>query len=213
MVCSIFMGLDRDVYAAVVSGRRELVPDLVRSALARGARPEAVIDETLLPALHEMGERYAAHGIEIPELLLSARAMEAGLTVVEPALPHREPQRRLTVCIGTVKGDRHGLGKNIVAMMLRAAGYRVVDLGVDCDADRFLRAVEEGARAALCSALMTRSLRYLGAVTEHLAARAPVPVLVGGAPVTADYATRIGAAGYGATAAEAVREVGRLLGA
>ena len=195
----------REVYEAVLQGRREAVPALVRAALDRGLPPSAILDEGLIPALNEMGVRFGAHRIEIAELLLSARAMEAGLSIIEQALPREGLPRRPPLCIGTVKGDRHGIGKNIVAMLLRAAGYPVTDLGVNCDADRFVQAVEEGARAVLCSAMMTRSHRYLRTVVEEVRARTTVPVVVGGSLVTAAYAQEIGAAGYAAHAADAVR--------
>ena len=200
----------REVYEAVLQGRREAVPALVRAALDRGLPPSAILDEGLIPALNEMGVRFGAHRIEIAELLLSARAMEAGLSIIEQALPREGLPRRPPLCIGTVKGDRHGIGKNIVAMRLRAAGYRVADLGVDCGAEAFLRAADGGARAVLCSALMTRSLRYLQVVADAFRDRPEIPVIIGGAPVTAELAAEIGA-GYAQDAEQAVQIVGRML--
>lgn len=192
------------LFDVILNGHHEAVGGLLRSAVEQDVSPEALLNGTLIPAMRELGRRYAAGQAVIPDLLLGARAMQAGLDLLEPLLPHSKSASRLAVCIGTVKGDRHGIGKNIVAMMLRAAGYRVTDLGVDCRVERFLGAVEEGCRAVLCSALMTRSLRYLRVVADAFRDRPEIPVIVGGAPVTADFAGELGAA-FASDAGEAVR--------
>lgn len=195
---------------AVLTGRHEAVGGLIRSALEQGLTPDVILHERLLPGMEELGRRYAAGQAAIPDLLLGARAMQAGLDALEPLLPSSNSASRPAVCIGTVKGDRHGIGKNIVAMRLRAAGYRVADLGVDCGAEAFLRAADGGARAVLCSALMTRSLRYLQVVADAFRDRPEIPVIIGGAPVTAELAAEIGA-GYAQDAEQAVQIVGRML--
>ncbi|MBP7829116.1 MAG: B12-binding domain-containing protein [Kiritimatiellae bacterium] len=201
---------DTALFDVILNGRHEAVEGLIRSALEQGLTPDAILHERLLPGMEELGRRYASGQAVIPDLLLGARAMQAGLDALEPLLPHSKSASRPAVCIGTVQGDRHGIGKNIVAMRLRAAGYRVTDLGVDCGAEAFLRAVDKGARAVLCSALMTRSLRYLRVVADAFRDRPEIPMIIGGAPVTPDFAAELGA-GYAPDASSAVQALEAIL--
>jgi len=138
-------------------------------------------------------------------MLIAARAMQSGLDLLAPQLASSGHKSVAKICIGTVKGDLHDIGKNLVAMMLKGAGYEVIDLGVDCDVARFQQAVDEGATAVLCSALLTTTMPYMKSVVEHFRGRSDVKVVIGGAPVTQKYADEIGADGYGPDANQAVR--------
>jgi 5-methyltetrahydrofolate--homocysteine methyltransferase len=144
-------------------------------------------------------------------MLVAARAMQEGLAVIEPLLLQSGYNPKAKVCIGTVKGDLHDIGKNLVAMLLKGAGYDVVDLGVDCDVQKFDEAVANGAKMVLCSVLLTTTMPYLKNVVSHFAGRSDVKVVIGGAPVTREYADSIGADGYGADANDAVKVLDQLV--
>jgi 5-methyltetrahydrofolate--homocysteine methyltransferase len=160
--------------------------------------------------MREIGERFSRNEVYVPEMLIAARAMGAGLKIIEPILAKAGHKPLAKVCVGTVKGDLHDIGKNLVAMMLKGAGYEVEDLGVDCDAAKFQAAVDRGAQAVLCSALLTTTMPYMKTVAEALKGK-NVKVVVGGAPVTQQYANDIGAHGYGEDANAAVKVVDALL--
>lgn len=196
---------------AVLKGDRKAVQEIVGSELQRDTEPVSLIDDSMTPALRELGERFSRKDIDLPDLLVGARAMQAGLDLLGPRLAASGRPQAARVCIGTVQGDRHDIGKNVVAMILRAHGYEVDDLGADCGAEAFAAAVAGGARAVLCSVLMTTCLQHVRGVVDRLAGRPDVPVLVGGAAASADVARTIGAAAYGADANEAVALLGRLL--
>jgi 5-methyltetrahydrofolate--homocysteine methyltransferase len=205
------MAKDEALFAAVGRGRRNEVVELVEAALAAGTSADELVADTLIPAMRDVGERFSRHEIFVPEMLVAARAMQAGLKVLEPVLAESGHQSLGKVAIGTVKGDLHDIGKNLVVMMLRGAGYDVIDLGVDCDTAKFDEGVAAGAQLVLASALLTTTMPYLRDVVAHYAGNDAVKVVVGGAPVTQGFADEIGAAGYGADANDAVTIVDRLV--
>jgi 5-methyltetrahydrofolate--homocysteine methyltransferase len=177
-----------------------------------GVSAVELLNDSMIPAMREMGERFSSCQVYVPDMLIAARAMQTGLDLIEPELVKSGHKGRARVCIGTVKGDLHDIGKNLVAMMLKGAGYQVIDLGVDCDLDQFDQAVAEGAQAVLCSALLTTTMPYMKTVVEHFK-ETPVHVVIGGAPVTDRYAQEIGASGYGTDANQAVKALDKLFAA
>jgi 5-methyltetrahydrofolate--homocysteine methyltransferase len=202
---------------AVIRGDRELVRTLVAEALADGADPAGVLDEGLLPAMNVVGERFGAKTMYITEVLLTARAMHAGLEMLKPVLArapaHAGP--RPVVVLGTVKGDLHDIGKNLVAMILEAGGLEVVDLGTNVSTDAFIRAIQTHRPAVVgLSALLTTTMRQMRQTIDELRrsdVAQGVKIVIGGAPVTQEFADTIGADGYAADAASAVTTVKRLV--
>ena len=177
---------------------------------AGGCSPQAILDEGLIHAMDVVGTRFAAGDAFIPEMLLAARAMQVGVDTLGEALTSegRVSRSADTVILGTVRGDLHDIGKNLVALMLRGVGFDVVDLGTDVPAEEFVRALREH-RASLLglSALLTTTMPQMGLVIDALVAsgeRGGVRVMVGGAPVTARFARDIGADGHGSSAGDAV---------
>ena len=198
---------------ALIAGRKAEVESLVDQALAAGLPAARILNEGLIPGMERLGVQFKNNEVFIPEVLVAARAMNAGLAKLEPHLAKAGVKPRGVVVIGTVKGDLHDIGKNLVAMMLRGNGYKIVDLGVDVAPEKYLEAAKaHGAGAIALSALLTTTMVQMKAVVEAVGqAGLGVPVVVGGAPVTRDYADRIGAQGYAPDAASAVEEIGRLI--
>jgi 5-methyltetrahydrofolate--homocysteine methyltransferase len=197
------------IVTAFTGGDYDGVPGLVQRGLEQGVAPQAVMDEGLVAGIREVGEMFRRGEAYLPELLLAAEAWEAGVTVLRPHLTDAVPAAAAgTIVIGTVKGDIHSLGKDIVTTMLRTAGFEVVDLGVDVPASRFVAAAAEArADVIAVTALMTTTMPQQREVIAHLLAsgrRDDVAVLVGGASTTAEWAAEIGADGHGETAADAV---------
>jgi 5-methyltetrahydrofolate--homocysteine methyltransferase len=202
----------KDLQDALVRGDKDGVETLVEKALADGVPAERILNEGLIPGMETVGDLFKNSEIFIPEVLVAARAMSAGMAKLEPVLVRDKVKPRGVVVIGTAHGDLHDIGKNLVAMMLKGAGYRIVDLGIDVTPDRYVEAARaEGAGIIACSALLTTTMARMGALVEAVrAAGLGIPVIVGGAPVTREFAERIGA-GYAADAAGAAEEVGRLI--
>ena len=201
---------------AVVRARAGTVTSLVRQAIGEGVAPQRIVDEALIPAMATAGEMFDAQEIYVPELYMAAEAMTTGLDILEPLLvggEAREPLRR--VVIGTVEGDLHDIGKNLVGLMFQGAGYDVIDLGVDVASARFVEAVREETPHILgMSSLLTTTMPRMEETLDALMAadlRDGVRVIVGGAPVTEAFAARIGADGYGKNCYAAVAAVKRLL--
>jgi len=192
------------LFDAITQGRRREVIEIVQSAIERGEDLGALLDETMIPAMRETGERFSRGELYVPDMLVAARAMQAGLSLLEPVMTEGQRRSRGKVVIGTVQGDLHDIGKNLVAMMLRGAGFEVLDLGVNCSLEKFDKAVEDGFRIVCLSALLTTTMPFMGQAVEHFAGRNDVQIVVGGAPVSAEFAKRIGADGYGKDASEAV---------
>ena len=197
------------IKAAVVFGKHGEIVDLVRRAVDTGDDPNRIINEALIAAMDVVGQKFASNEIYVPEMLVSAFTMKKGLEIVKPRLGGEKSKSMGTIMMGTVKGDLHDIGKNLVIMMLEGAGFNVVDLGVDLSVEKVVEKVEEiKPRILGLSALLTTTMPEMKRVIEVLeqkGLRQKVKVLVGGAPVDARFAEKIGADGYGKDAAEAVR--------
>jgi len=204
------MSQNEILFTAITKGNRKGVEEQVNACVAANGNVVELLVGTMIPAMRAIGERFSRNEVYVPEMLIAARAMAAGLKIIEPILAKAGHKPLAKVCIGTVKGDLHDIGKNLVAMMLKGAGYEVEDLGVDCDASKFQAAVDRGAQAVLCSALLTTTMPYMKTVAEALKGK-NVKVVIGGAPVTQQYANDIGAHGYGEDANSAVKVLDALL--
>jgi len=196
------------IYECTIDGDTAAVKELTHQALAEGIAPAEIVSRYLIPAMAEVGARYARSEFFVPELLIAARSMHAALAILKPLLSATDLKSAGTVVIGTVEGDMHDIGKNLVSMMLQGAGFQVVDLGVDVSPDAFVEAVREHRADALAlSSLLTTSMgsmqRTMVALTEA-GLRERVKVFIGGAPVTERYAADIGADAYGRDAGAAV---------
>lgn len=200
---------------ALMAGKKAEVEALVDRALAEGTPAADILNRGLIPGMARLGVQFKNNEVFIPEVLVAARAMNAGLAKLEPHLALAGVKPKGIVVIGTVKGDLHDIGKNLVAMMLRGNGYKIVDLGVDVAPDKYLEAAKaHGAGAIALSALLTTTMVQMKAVVEAVEkAGLSVPVVIGGAPVTREYAEQIRARGYAPDAASAVEEIGRLIAA
>ncbi|MDD4097509.1 MAG: corrinoid protein [Lentisphaeria bacterium] len=196
---------------AVIAGKREAVTEIVKAAIAAGEDVNALLDQGMIPAMREIGDRFSRNEAYVPELLIAARAMQAGLALIEPQLAASGRKALGKVAIGTVKGDLHDIGKNLVAIMLKGAGYDVIDCGVNCDIAKFDDAVKQGAQVIACSSLLTTTMTYMRDVVAHFKGTG-VKVIVGGAPLTQAFADEIGADGFSEDASGAVRLVDKLLG-
>jgi 5-methyltetrahydrofolate--homocysteine methyltransferase len=200
---------------ALMAGRKAEIESLVDQALAAGVPAGTILNEGLIPGMERLGVQFKANEVFIPEVLVAARAMNAGMSKLEPHLAKAGIKPRGIVVIGTVKGDLHDIGKNLVSMMLRGNGYKIVDLGVDVAPEKYVEAAKtSGAGVIALSALLTTTMVQMKAIVEAVEkAGLAVPVVIGGAPVTRDYADQIRASGYAPDAASAVEEIGRLLAA
>ena len=212
------MAILQELADALVAGNANKVKELTEKALADGMSAGQIIKEGLIPGMAVVGERFKKNEIYVPEVLIAARAMQAGLGIVKPLLTEAEAAERLgTVCIGTVKGDLHDIGKNLVAMMLEGAGFEVIDLGVDVPPEKFVEAVKEhNANYVALSALLTTTMVNMKETIQALTdagLRESVKVLVGGAPVTQAFADDIGADGYAPDSGTAVDVAKKLIGA
>ena len=198
----------RPLFEAIVAGRADEAVSATRDALAAGAEPQAIVNEEMIAAMGEMGRRFEQGKAFVPQLLMAGRAMKAALEVLKPLMAEGGSQTAGKVVIGTVKGDLHDIGKNLVASMLEGNGFEVVNIGVDIDADTFVQAVKEHNPDILClSALLTTTMEYMKVVIDALKTaglRDKVKVMVGGAPVSQSFADTIGADGYGDNANAAV---------
>jgi 5-methyltetrahydrofolate--homocysteine methyltransferase len=200
-----------DLRQFVISGKRDDVVNFVKEYLETGDDLNRILDEGMIPAMREIGDRFSRNEAYVPELLIASRAMQAGLELIEPILVEDGREPKGVIAVGTVKGDLHDIGKNLVAIMLKGAGYEVMDLGVNCDAPKFVDAVDKGAELIACSALLTTTMGYMRDVVEALKDK-DVKIIIGGAPVTQDFADEIGAHGYSDDANQAVQLVDNLLG-
>jgi len=198
-----------DIKTALIDLDIPGVEDGVRRALAEGIGPVAVLEEGLIAGMNGIGEQFKEGEIFMPELLVAAKAMQAGTAILKPLLTGAGHRSRGTVVIGTIQGDLHDIGKNLVAMMLEGAGFSIVDLGVDVSPEAFAAAVEDHRPQVVgLSCLLTSTMPQLPATLQRLAAYRPqLKIVIGGAPVTQAYAERIGADGYAPNAAAAVDRV------
>jgi 5-methyltetrahydrofolate--homocysteine methyltransferase len=194
------------IFQGIVEGQQELVAETVEAALQAGVPARTILDEGMLAAMAEIGRQFEANECYVPEMLISARAMKVGLAKLQPSLKQTDVQVAGQVAIGTVKGDLHDMGKNLVGMMLEGAGFAVKDLGVDVSPEAFVAAADEVDVIGL-SALLTTTMGHMKNTLDALDAagkRPKVKVIVGGAPVTEDFAHLIGADGYAPDASRAV---------
>ncbi|MBQ3078371.1 MAG: corrinoid protein [Clostridia bacterium] len=199
---------------AVENGRKKVVDQLVREALSEGVTAETILNEGLVVGMTNLGEMFKNGEVYVPEVLIAARAMKAGTEILKPLLASENVQSLGTVAIGTVQGDLHDIGKNLVGMMLEGNGFTVIDLGVDVTPEKFVEAVKNGAQAIGMSALLTTTMPMMAQVIELLKAeglRDQVKVLIGGAPITQEYADQIGADGYSTDAASAAELAKKLI--
>ena len=198
---------------ALLQGKKDEVVALVQKSLDAGIPTVRILNEGLIAAMEKLGVMFKNNEVFIPEVLVAARAMHAGLARLEPLLVRDGIEPKGVVVIGTVKGDLHDIGKNLVAMMLRGAGYKIVDLGADVAPEAFVQAVKtHNAHVVALSALLTTTMVPMKNVVEALrAAGLKTPVIIGGAPVTLDFAKKIAASGYAPDAASGVEEIRRLL--
>ena len=209
------MDLYEEISAAVQKGDAVEVKALVEKALAQDLPVDKILNKGLIAGMNVIGERFKAMDIFIPEVLVSARAMNMGLDIIKPLLAKANVKAKGKVVIGTVRGDLHDIGKNIVAMMLRGAGYEVTDLGADVPKEKFLENVKkESADVVAMSALLTTTMTYMREIIEELEKaklKTRVKVIIGGAPLSQAYADKIKADGYAPDAALAVDLLKRLL--
>jgi 5-methyltetrahydrofolate--homocysteine methyltransferase len=200
---------------AIISGNQQEAVRLTKEALDGGTGPGDVLNKGLVAGMAVVGARFKANEFYVPEVLIAARAMKSSMELLRPQLVASGVEPRGTVLIGTVRGDLHDIGKNLVAMMLEGAGYNVVDMGVDVKPEKFVEAVEsEKAHLIGLSALLTTTMPAMKETIEALkqaGMRDKVAVVIGGAPVTQDYADEIGADAYAPDAASAVDKANELV--
>ena len=196
-------------------GKHEPVKQMTEQALADGRPAMEVLEDGLIAGMRVIGEDFKHNRIFVPEVLLAARAMKAGMAILQPLLTTRgEEASAGTLVIGTVKGDLHDIGKNLVGMMAEGAGFTVVDLGTNTSAEKFIAAVNEHEADILgMSALLTTTMIYMKTVVDAMeeAGLGHIPICVGGAPISHEYARQIGADGYAADAGSAVELFKRLV--
>ncbi|MBI5722351.1 MAG: corrinoid protein [Planctomycetes bacterium] len=200
---------------ALIKGDRNKVAELTKAAIAEKVAPREILENGLIAGMNVVGKRFKANEIYVPEVLIAARAMHAALAILKPSLEAAGVKPLATVVLGTVKGDLHDIGKNLVSMMLTGGGLKVVDVGTDAPPQKFVDACKKEA-AAVCamSALLTTTMPYMKDVVQALKdSGVKVKTIIGGAPVTQAYAKEIGADGYAPDAASAVDVVKQLLGA
>jgi 5-methyltetrahydrofolate--homocysteine methyltransferase len=203
------------LYDAILAGNAKSAAAVTQAAVAEGMDPQRLLDEAMIPAMDEVGRRFESNECFVPELLISARAMKAGVAVIRPMLAAQASKSAGRVVIGTVKGDLHDIGKNLVAIMLEGGGFEIVDVGVDAHPDKFIDAIRTSKPDIVAlSALLTTTLPSMKNIVDQLVqagVRNQVKVIIGGAPVTQDFADEIGADGYSDNAAAAVTLARKLL--
>jgi 5-methyltetrahydrofolate--homocysteine methyltransferase len=206
----------KEIYEGVISGNRDVVSEGVAKALDEGVEPSTLLFDALIPAMSEVGARFERNEFFVPEMLIAARAMQSGMVQLKPLLAESGVEPVGKVSIGTVKGDLHDIGKNLVRMMLEGAGFEAIDLGTDVKPDGFVEAVREHQPQIVgMSALLTTTMVNMKATIEALeeaGLRESVKIMVGGAPVTAAFAEEIGADGYAPDAASAVDVARQFIG-
>ena len=207
----------KEVYDLVEKGKAKLVGAAVQEALDAGCDPNEILNEGMIKAMDTVGEKFKNGEIFVPEMLVAARAMKKGVEVLKPHLASGAAGAAGKAIVGTVAGDLHDIGKNLVCMMLESAGFEVIDLGVDVPKEKFVEAYEANPDAKIigCSALLTTTMPALKetvALLNEAPFRSKIKVMVGGAPITQEFADEIGADGYAEDAQDTVRVVGRLLG-
>ncbi len=209
------MSLIEEIRAAVIEGQAKVAVAKVKQGLDEGLAPDVILNEGLITAMRKVGQLFEDGEYFVPEMLISARSMSAALEILKPRLIEQGVEPIGKVAIGTVKGDLHDIGKNLVAMMLEGSGFEIVDLGSDVPPEKFVEAAKNGAKVIAMSALLTTTMTNMKTTIDALkeaGVRDRVCVMVGGAPVTQAYAEEIGADGYASDASGAVRKVRELAG-
>jgi 5-methyltetrahydrofolate--homocysteine methyltransferase len=203
------------IYQSVLSGNAPETAQGVQQAIDAGLDPGEILNQGMIAAMAEVGQRFEAGDMFVPEMLIAARAMKEGLAILQPHLVDAGVEPVGKVVLGTVKGDLHDIGKNLVGMMLEGSGFEVIDLGVDVPPEGFVAAIQEHQPQIVgLSALLTTTMPGMQEIIEALVAaevRDHVKVMVGGAPVTSDFANEIGADAYAADASAAATQAKRLL--
>ncbi len=207
----------KQLYEAVLRGDADAAVNVTKEAIAAGVNPQLLVTEQMITAMDEVGRRFENNEYFVPELLIAARAMKGSLALLRPLLAAQGTEPTGRVVIGTVKGDLHDIGKGLVASMLEGGGFEVVDLGVDVPKEKFIsQAVETGANIIALSALLTTTMTAMKGVVEELRSSDIADrcqVMIGGAPVTQQYADSIGAHGYSSSASGAVAVAREFVGA
>ena len=201
------MSILTDISENLQKGKAKIVKELVAQAVEEGISPEIILNEGLLAGMNVVGEKFKTNEIYVPEVLVAARAMNMGTQILKPLLAANGVAATGKVCIGTVQGDLHDIGKNLVKMMMEGKGLEVVDLGTDVSPETFVQtAIEQNCRVICCSALLTTTMSVMEEVVkkaEEAGIRDKVKIMIGGAPVSEDYCKRIGADCYTVDAASA----------
>ncbi len=196
------------IYDSILNGQQKVTSEKVTQALAEGMEPTTILNEGMVSAMAEVGRLFEEGEYYVPEMLIAARAMQSGLAILKPRLVQESFKPIAKVAAGTVKGDLHDIGKNLVCMMLEGASFEILDLGTDVPPEKFVAAVrDQGANMICMSALLTTTMPNMRVTVDALKAagvRDQVKVMVGGAPVTESYAREIGADGYATDASRAV---------
>ena len=201
------MSINDELYDAIVFGEREVVVEQVQKAVDNDEDVVELLNGTMIPALREVGNQFSRGEIFVPEMLVSARAMQGGIDIIEPLLAQSGHEPVAKVAIGSVKGDLHDIGKNLVVMMLKGSGFEVEDLGVDCRMEHFQEAADRGAQVICLSALLSTTREEMRPVAEFFSDIEDVKIVVGGAVITQEFADDIGADAFGVDASDAVRAV------
>ena len=194
------------LYEAIFKGKLPEAKAAVQAQLEAGEGPQEIIDNNMVPAMEAIGKEFAEGRAFVPNLLLSARAMKGALEILKPLMQAENTTTLGTIVIGTVKGDLHDIGKNLVASMLEGRGFKVINLGADVSKEKFIEAAKENNADIIClSALLTTTMGYMKEIVDAVrAAGLNIRIMVGGAPLNAEYAAQIGADGYSSNANEAV---------
>ena len=201
------MALLEEISETLQKGRAKLVKELVQQALDEGIAPEVILNDGLMAGMSVIGEKFKNNEVFVPEVLVAARAMNMGTQVLKPHMTSDTTQSAGRVCIGTVQGDLHDIGKNLVKMMMEGKGLEVIDLGTDVPAETFVKtAAEQNCQIICCSALLTTTMGVMEDVVkeaEKAGIRDKVKIMIGGAPVTQEFCEKIGADCYTSDAASA----------
>ncbi len=208
------MNTTETIYQNVLDGDAKGVETGVNQAIQEGLAPETILQQGLISAMDRVGKLYEEGEFFVPEMLVAARAMQSGLRILKPKLVAEGSKSGGRIVVGTVKGDLHDIGKNLVVMMFEGAGFDVKDLGVNVEPGAFVKAAQEGAQVVGMSALLTTTMNNMQTTMEALktaGVRGQVKVIIGGAPVTEDFAKKVGADAFAPDASSAVRVVRELL--
>ncbi len=208
------MGLLDEIYDAIIDGKQDIVVSKIKEALEDHIQPEIIMNEGLILGLDEVGRLYEEGTFFVPDMLIAARTMQAALKLLRPLLVKEGMKPIGKVAIGTVQGDLHDIGKSIVAMMFESNGFEIMDLGVDVQPEKFISAINDGAQIIAVSALLTTTMTNIKTTIESIERaelRDQVIIMVGGAPVTEEFANAVGADGFAINAPSAVRKARELL--